>query len=666
MSDETVKSAPPLLGRYKLLKEKRRLPAYRSFLAYDLKLKRGVVVKLIPVRGFHKKHLPILWEYLEKAFKNEESISRVVELDFQKDSLLVVEEYLEGRYFNSQIIENPHDYQRFEMILYRSADLVKRMHTNKIQHGFLDFRNMKLTQNDSVVLEDYPLLHWLEINKLLPDTSIAEKKYDPETRDIRQLGLILFNVYRTQLVPEFHAFPDKYSRDDIYNFFRKNSFSHFSDVERILGGLLLGGEPVKGYANIIKAFNEIKSVVTVIPPPVSPRHQTSPLAKLEVKVPGSEIKSVGKVPMSTRELAKKLGKPVEKEYVQPQHEVTIRQEQPDVSKKKTDKTPDIRSKRELNEEVVFFRSIAWIVLIISIVVMATSILVVTRGLISSSTHEVTTPDLKGLSYEEAGRKAHDIGLKLIVSGEEYSEELPEGLIIEHQPPLGVRTKSGRTVYAILSRGLAVVTVPNVIDLSESAAEDSLKSFQLKAGKKEYVFNEDVELGIVMDQNPPPNSKVAVNDTVDLVISAGLLKSFIPMPDLEGMTLSEAMNTIEQKKLRVRRVSRSYSPYFEREAVKYQYPTSGDMVEYGMNVDLEVVIPSRDAPPEVFKIAISIELPNFDGRKRVKITNHNQRSTRTIYNELHLGNEVISLLAEGVGRTQLSVFLDDELIKEDLF
>jgi beta-lactam-binding protein with PASTA domain len=666
MSDETVKSAPPLLGRYKLLKEKRRLPAYRSFLAYDLKLKRGVVVKLVPVRGFHKKHLPIMWEYLEKAFKNEDSISRVVELDFQKDSLLVVEEYLEGRYFNSQIIENPHDYQRFEMVLYRSADLIKKLHSNKIQHGFLDFRNMKLTQNDAVVLEDYPLLHWLEINKLLPETSFTEKQYDPETRDIRQLGLILFNVYRTQLVPEFHAFPDKYSRDDIYNFFRKNSFSHFSDVERILGGLLLGGEPAKGYANIIKAFNDIKSIVSVIPPPVSPRHQTSPLAKLEVKPPVSEIKPVGSSPTSTQELAKKLGKTVEKDYARPESEVSTRPEQQDVSKWKPDKTPDIRSKRELNEEVVFFRSVAWITLIVSIIVMAVSILFVARGFITSNTHEITTPDLKGLSFEEAGKKARSLGLKLIVSAEEYSEDLPEGLIIEHQPPLGVRTKSGRTVYAILSRGLAVVTVPNVIDLSESAAEDSLVSFQLKAGKKEYVYNEDVELGIVMDQNPPPNSKVAVNDTVDLIISAGLLKSFIPMPDLEGMTLSEATNTIEQKKLRVRRVSRSYSPYFEREAVKYQYPATGDMVEYGMNVDLEVVIPSRDAPPEEFKIAISIELPNFDGRKRVKITNRNQRATRTVYNELHLGREVISLLAEGVGRTQLSVFLDDELINEELF
>jgi len=253
-----------------------------------------------------------------------------------------------------------------------------------------------------------------------------------------------------------------------------------------------------------------------------------------------------------------------------------------------------------------------------------------------------------------------------ISGEDYSEELPQDLVIDHQPPEGARTKRGRTVFVVVSKGLADVTVPNVIDLPENAASDLLGSFHLQTGSKEYVFNEDIHLGTVMDQSPPANMKVATGEKVDLIISAGLLKSKIPMPSLERMTLSEALNILDQKKLRVRKIIREYSDFFERDAVQYQTPAEGEEVQYGMMVDLEVMMPKKFMPMEGFQVAITVSLPDYDGTKRVKITDTNQKSDRIIYDELHKGREVISLLAEGYGQTRLLVYLDNQLIREEVF
>jgi len=660
MNMEQSKSPPPLLGRYRLLKEKRKSTAYRAFLAYDLKLKRGVIVKLIPVVGFHKKYLPALWEYLEKTFKDEENVSRVVDLDFQNENLFVVEEYLEGKYFNSQIFSNRYDFERFETIFFRAADLIKRLHIRKAPHGFLDFTNMKLTPNEGIVLEDYPLLSWLEANHFLPHTSIPAAKTAPDIRDLRQLGLILFNVYRTQLVPEFGAFPEKYSRDDIYDFFRKTPFAKFSDIETLLAKLLLAGES-KGFTKSDEAFTEIRNTLSTMPSPVQIRERVSPLAKAEKPIT-TQVEAIPKpVKGGPQELAKKLGRPIETPV-----EIEKKKPPEEVHEEVEERKPEIYTRAERRRESSRFKIFAWLTVLGFALLFAFLLLVGAQGFKAASLPEITVPEFSGLSFKEAEKRAEKLGLKMKINGEEYSEEMPEGMIIEHQPPPGTRTKAGRTIYVVVSKGLAVVTVPNLINQNETEAEANLMAFQLRLGKKEYMYSEDIPLGTVIDQTPSANEKVAVGETVNIIISAGLLKSKIAMPDLKEMSLSEALNAIEEAKLRIKKIDRSYSPYFEKESVTFQTPPAGEEIEYGMSVDLTVVIPLKDAPPDEFKISMSIKLPDFTDKKRVRITNRNLKSTREVYNQLHNGREQISLLADGYGRTTIRVYLDEDLIREETF
>lgn len=659
MNSEQGKSSPPLLGRYRLLKEKRKSTAYRAFLAYDLKLKRGVIVKLIPVVDFHRKHLPIIWEYLEKKFKEEENISRVVDLDYQNENLFVVEEYVEGRYFNSQIFNNRYDFERFETIFYRAADLLRRLHLRKSPHGFLDFTNIKLTPNDGIVLEDYPLLSWLEANHLLPHSSIPNHKISPEIRDLRQLGLILFNVYRTQLVPEFGSFPERYTREDILEFFRKTPFAKFSDIEMLLAKLLLAGEP-KGFPNSEVAFNEIRNTISSTPPPVQIRERVTPTPKVEkpaVTPPETTPKAEKSGP---QELAKRLGRPIttieveEKKPTEEPHE--------EIEEKK----PEVFTSAERRRESNIFKLIAWLTIFTLFLLFSSVLLLGAQAFKATALPEINLPDFKGMSFKEAEKRAEKLGLKMKISGEEYSDEMPEGMILEHQPQAGTRTKAGRTIYAIISKGVAVVTVPNLINQKETEAEATLAAFQLRLGKKQYVHSEEVPLGIVIDQTPAANTKVAVDETVDIIVSAGLLKSKIPMPDLKGMSLSEAIKTLENAKLRIRKIDRSYSQYFEKDSVTFQSPPAGEEVEYGLPVDINVVYPLKDAPPDEFKISLSIKLPDFEGKKRVRITNRNAKSTREIYSQLHSGREQISLLTDGYGRTTIRVYLDNEIIREETF
>ncbi len=62
------------------------------------------------------------------------------------------------------------------------------------------------------------------------------------------------------------------------------------------------------------------------------------------------------------------------------------------------------------------------------------------------------PDLGGLSRKLAEDRCSEAGLNLIIVGNRYSDDVPEGYIIEQDPTPDERLKSGRAIRVILSSG----------------------------------------------------------------------------------------------------------------------------------------------------------------------------------------------------------------------
>lgn len=93
--------------------------------------------------------------------------------------------------------------------------------------------------------------------------------------------------------------------------------------------------------------------------------------------------------------------------------------------------------------------------------------------VSKGPAPVELPELEGTNGKKAVAKLKDLGLKVDRS-DKTSESVAKGLVIEMDPAGGTTVHRGDTVELVVSKGPPMVTVPNVVGMSESAARRALE------------------------------------------------------------------------------------------------------------------------------------------------------------------------------------------------
>lgn len=128
-------------------------------------------------------------------------------------------------------------------------------------------------------------------------------------------------------------------------------------------------------------------------------------------------------------------------------------------------------------------------------------------------------DLTGYDYEYC-KTFYTEYFDLSVSGEEYSNEYPEGTIIRHEPRAGAPIIRGSNeVRCVVSKGVRQTIVCNVIALSAETAEKMLTANGFECIIV-YEPSEEYEEGIVIASEPERNTEVPVGSTVTLYVSSG--------------------------------------------------------------------------------------------------------------------------------------------------
>lgn len=146
--------------------------------------------------------------------------------------------------------------------------------------------------------------------------------------------------------------------------------------------------------------------------------------------------------------------------------------------------------------------------------------------------EKEVPKLEGLSEDEAKSRAKEAGFTAVLRESQYSEDVPEGEIISQSPSAGDMAKPGTQIEYVLSKGSELVSVPNVIGLSEEDAIAKLQSEGFGADVKAREYSDTKKEGTVMRQDPL-NDKVAPGSTVSITISKGPEPAPEPEPEPEN-------------------------------------------------------------------------------------------------------------------------------------
>ncbi|HEX7367019.1 MAG TPA: PASTA domain-containing protein [Pelobium sp.] len=157
------------------------------------------------------------------------------------------------------------------------------------------------------------------------------------------------------------------------------------------------------------------------------------------------------------------------------------------------------------------------------------------------------PNFKGLNIEKAVEILEQEGFRYQVDSV-FILDKPAGLVTEQDPDPNTNVKDNRMIYlTIVSSQTPDVTFPDIADKTFIEAQAMLSNYGLKLGDTTY--KSDIARDAVLSfsyagQNLRVGQKIPKGSRIDLVLGDGYGASEVELPNLVGLTLSEAMFSVK--------------------------------------------------------------------------------------------------------------------------
>ncbi len=291
---------------------------------------------------------------------------------------------------------------------------------------------------------------------------------------------------------------------------------------------------------------------------------------------------------------------------------------------------------------------------IAILGFLTGILYMMAGNIFGS--EIEVPKIVNMDYKEADEVLRDMNLVMKVIGREKSEEYPRDFIISQDPLQGRKVKAGREIEVIISEGAEQAKVPNVSGVTLNVATNRLSDRGLNVGKIDEINDEKYEAGMVISQDPLPDTSVEVGTKVNVVVSKGKQAPKITVPDLKGLSQAEADQKLQDNKLELGTVNRAESNQYFADKIAAQDPVAAVQVDEGTQVNITI---STGPGPTSKTERLEFQLPDEERFYKVVIMVKDDQGRREAYNDRRRGEDIVSVGVSYYGTGQAEVLLNGE-------
>lgn len=195
------------------------------------------------------------------------------------------------------------------------------------------------------------------------------------------------------------------------------------------------------------------------------------------------------------------------------------------------------------------------------------------------------PNLKNYTVKEVKSilEANELSLKEM--GEEFSE-LPLGEIFLQEPEAGSIVKKGRNIKVWVSKGAALVDVPNLtgmnyLDAKVIAEQKGLIIDKVVSVKAQGEYNE------VIATDPPTNTLMTRGEKISFLINVAEQVVEIRMPDLVGRSFDSALDILTKNALIIGNVEFSSVPGIEKNVIIKSSVKAGTKIPAGSAVDLTI-------------------------------------------------------------------------------
>ncbi len=210
----------------------------------------------------------------------------------------------------------------------------------------------------------------------------------------------------------------------------------------------------------------------------------------------------------------------------------------------------------------------WVWVVAAVVVVAA----IAGGWWLLAGQKVTVPDVAGKSQAEATQALQDAGLKLGAVSEVADAEAQAGTVLKQEPAAGASVDEASSVDLTVSQGREAAAVPDVTGMKAAEAESAL----VAAGfvpQSTLEYDLETPTGLVMAQLPAAGEQAYASSSVGILVSKGSPNVDVSVPDVTGMSESEATTALANVSLHAVPVS-AHDATVPKGVVAAQEPAAG--------------------------------------------------------------------------------------------
>ena len=265
-----------------------------------------------------------------------------------------------------------------------------------------------------------------------------------------------------------------------------------------------------------------------------------------------------------------------------------------------------RSKKSVKRLVLVFGVAAVVVFAIIAVVSAVINFNVERP--------VPLPDFVGMTEKNAVEAAQKVTSMPTVTYEN-SSEAEKGVVIRQDPEAGMDFKKDDPLTLVVSNGSGSDIMPDVTNMDRAQAEKILRENGIEWDQIVEDTTGDAPIGYVIEQHPAAGESVSRSGSVWLTVKASPDIQKISMPNIQSMTLPDALNVLKLRDLSLFFIYEKDSDEEENTVIS-QKPAEN--TEISTNSSVELTVPASSGRRYKVSKPINLTIPKDGTSLRIGI------------------------------------------------
>lgn len=643
-----------LNNRYEIIRPVGSGGMAEVFLAHDNLLDRNVAVKMLRDQFLADKEL------LEQFRREAKSAARLIhpyiiniyDVVSEGDIQYIIMEYVDGVTLKEYLKEHKLPFNAVLEIAVRLADALQHAHSRNIIHCDIKPQNILIDKYLNPKITDFGIAKMISnqttvytaavmgsVHYISPEQAVGGKI--TASSDVYSLGVVLFEMLTGQVpftgntavsVAMMHAEKPVPSLSDFMDEVPEG-------LQQIIDKAL-AKKTEDRYQNADELRRDLLDLKMKLYPFSSDEYKKD----MQAVVPENSY-SAAKETAEDDYGATMIMKPVRS--IGSEFETEVQEEtRQELPEQEADDMPLNRAKKTKKKW-----NFTKILVYMTVAVVALS--VIAHFIFNRNREVLPVPDVVNMTVVEAQAALEEKGFEVELE-ERYGNAVKPGTVMEQSPKAGEKRKQGSTIYLTISKGAELKTVPEIIGMSLSKAENLLKDEGYAIGKITKKFDSSKTVGIVLEQFPKAMDKAPKGSKINLVVNEGEKT----VPNVVGQKLATAKQLLEKEGLVVG--STSYTKnQAAKDTVLSTDPGPGSHLSEGAKVNLTLSSGGSDSMDSVY---VDFVVPGTQ-EQHVQIYVTDSRGRRLIYDGSQKGGVRLRQKISASDNAKVQLYCDNKLIEE---